>query len=328
MASMVDLERACRTAGLPADPPVPDWLTNGHNGVPLLDKPRLGYWHHTVSKVLQSVYTWAGQDEWRPDVPSPRCNVYAARARAPGCGPHCRHPGIAHLVFVSAGKAHHAGMAVLSRIQTARAGRVTAALPDATGLADDYASASFEAVGLEVDWAEGEGWPADLLDLVAAFSAVAVRTFGWDGPGHWIHHRQATGRKPDMAYRGDLWAAVHAQLDGGPLMALSDSEQAEVLGAARQIRGAVGAGQTTFAGTIAATLGNIQNLVNLLNAKAGALGAAIGDSKAAVLGAVAALPTDHLSDDDRRELAEQIAGMVPGADSAAVLDALAVRLAS
>lgn len=226
MTTMVDLERACRAAGLPMDPTVPDFLTNGHNGVRVLAEPRVGYWHHTDSTVLQSVYTWDGQDEWRPDVPSPRCNMYAARARPAGCGPHCRNPGRAHLVPVSAGVAYHAGTANLGRIQLARAGRVNAALPDAAGLPDDYGAANGEAVGLEVDWRTGEGWPADLLDLVASASAVAVGVFGWPGVGSWIHHRQATHRKPDMAYRGDLWARTRQALDGGDDMPLTDTDAA------------------------------------------------------------------------------------------------------
>jgi len=229
MSTMVDLERACRAAGMPTET-VPDFLTNGHDGVLLLTNPDHGYWHHTDARVLQSVYYdpqgragWPAS-EWRPTVPAPRANVYGARARAAGCRPGCRFTGKAHLVFTSAGKAHHAGFSVRARNDLAARGGVSVDLPDAgwSGLADDYAAAGFRAVGFEVDWASGEGWPADLLDLVAAASAVTVRVFGWPGPGCWIHHRQATGRKPDMAYRGDLWSRTQQALDGGDDMSAAD----------------------------------------------------------------------------------------------------------
>lgn len=227
-ATVVDWERACRTAGLPTET-VPDFLGNGHLGVLLLSGPKLGYWHHTDSIVLASVYYdpagragWPA-GEWRPTVPAPRANLYAARARAAGCRPGCPYKGRAHLVFTSAGLAYHAGEANLGRVALARAGRVTAAVPDAAGLPDDYRAANGEAVGLEVDWATGEGWPADLLDLVAAASAAAVRVFGWSGAGHWIHHRQATYRKPDMAYRGDLWAATARHLQAEEEFVMDDT---------------------------------------------------------------------------------------------------------
>ena len=215
MASMIDLLEAAQAARLPVEV-VPDFLTNGHDGVLTLDRPRIGYLHHTVARTLESVYYdplkrpgWP-TSEWRPDVPAPRCNIYVARARTAGCRTGCPFKGRDHVVFVSAGKAHHAGMANLSRIQAARAGQISVRTPDAAGLPDDYSRASFEAVGVEVDWMSGEGWPASLLDLIARLMQITKRTLGWVELGCWIHHRQATYRKPDMDYRGDIWARAAA----------------------------------------------------------------------------------------------------------------------
>lgn len=216
MATIVDLLEAHQEAGLPTEV-VPDFLTNGH-GLDVLPAPRLGYLHHTVARVLESVYYdrtarpgWPAR-EWRPDVPAPRCNLYGARARPGGCRPGCRFKGVAHNVFVSAGRAHHAGRANLERIRLARAGRISVRVPDAAaaGLVDDYTDASSESVGYEIDWAEGEDWPADLLDLGARTMRLTVDVFDWPGVGCWIHHRQATRRKPDLAYRGDIWARAAA----------------------------------------------------------------------------------------------------------------------
>jgi hypothetical protein len=244
--SMADLRTACLDAGLPAET-VPDFFTNGHDGVTLLQRPKLGYLHDTVATVLQSVYSFPGQPDWRPDVPSPRCNVYLARARSSGCRTGCPYRGRAHLVFVSAGKAHHAGWANLSRIQAARAGRIGPAVVDASaaGLADDYSAASFESVGVEADWNVGEDWPADLLDLLARLMHTAVDVFGWTGVGHWIHHRQATSRKTDMAYRGDIWArARNINLTEETDMPLNDADKTWL----RDLTGA--GGGKTITGTV------------------------------------------------------------------------------
>jgi hypothetical protein len=211
MASMVDLLEAAQKAGFPVEV-TPTFLTNGHNGITTLS-PRCGYLHHTDSTTLTSVYYDPGKhpgwptEEWRPTVPSPRCQVYAARARAEGCRTGCTFKGKAHLVFVSAGVAYQAGDANRSRLTAARAGRITASTPNAydSGLLDDT-NGNNESMGIEIDWRTGEGWPADLLALVCRLMALAVRVFGWPGVGSWIRHRQATRRKPDPQTDYDFWA--------------------------------------------------------------------------------------------------------------------------
>ena len=213
MPTIADYRDDCRADGLLVET-VPDFLTNGHDGVKTLRDPSHGYLHHTVATVLQSVYWdrakrpgWPAS-EWRPEVPAPRANLYVARARKGGCRPGCPYDDQAHLVFTSNGKAHHAGMANLSRIKLARAGRISAAVPTAkaAGLKDDFSGAGFESVGMEIDWNVGEDWPADLLTVVCRAMNVAVDTFDWPGIGSWIQHEQATDRKTDLAYTGDIWA--------------------------------------------------------------------------------------------------------------------------
>ncbi len=215
---MIDLLRAAQADGLPLEV-TPDFTTNGHGTD--LQSPRCGYLHHTDARAVVSVYAappgspgW-DSSEWRPEVPSPRCQVYAARARPGGCRAGCPWKGKAHLVFVTAGVAYQAGMANGSRISQAIAGKISAATPDAaaSGLADTT-NANDEAMGVEIDWAEGEGWPDDLLALVCRLMALAVRVFRWPGVGSWIRHRQATRRKIDPQTDYDFWTGAQHVLDG------------------------------------------------------------------------------------------------------------------
>lgn len=83
-------------------------------------------------------------------------------------------------------------------------------------------------------------------------------------------------------------------------------------------------GQTTAAGTVEAILTTAQSLVNLANSHKGTLANLITDKTTAVLAAIAALPTDHLTDEDKAEIVAALEDI----DSAAVLDALHARLAA
>ena len=77
---------------------------------------------------------------------------------------------------------------------------------------------------------------------------------------------------------------------GGMFMGLSDAEQQELLQAARQINGAVGAGQLSYEKTIEATLATAQKLVNLVQQGNSTLAGGINDLRSALLGAIAAQP--------------------------------------
>lgn len=299
---------------------VPEWRSNGHDGQLVLADPWGVLLHHTADNGgLKSVW---GSPDIRPDVPQPRANLWMPRDNS-------RYD----VAVVSAGRAYHAGRNSSVALADVRAGRVGPSTPDARvrGLADDT-NGNGVLVGLEVEnWGDGQPLTDSQLRNLPRVCAVLLGVFGL-GVGHLAHHRQVTERKPDMQWRGDIWAMTATVLAGkeGVLMALTDEQQDVVYRAAQQILGAVGYGQRDFAGTVEATLGVVQGLVNTLNTKAGALATAITDSKAAVLGAVAAVPTDHLSKDERALLASDIAALldehgVP-VDSGALLDALAQRL--
>lgn len=76
------------------------------------------------------------------------------------------------------------------------------------------------------------------------------------------------------------------------------------------LKGAVGFGQRDFQSTVAAILGAVQAIVNRENAQDAhlrALSGVLGDTKTAVLAAVAALPTAGLSQQDREHIADAVA---------------------
>lgn len=75
------------------------------------------------------------------------------------------------------------------------------------------------------------------------------------------------------------------------------------------LHGAVGYGQRDFQGTVAAILGTAQAIVNRENAQDAnlkALSGALGDTKAAVLATIAALPTAGLSAADQQHIADAV----------------------
>ena len=71
-----------------------------------------------------------------------------------------------------------------------------------------------------------------------------------------------------------------------------------------------------------ATAAQIANIANQLASNAAGVNAGIKDAKSAVLAALAALPTGHLSDEERAALAADVAGQVDGLAAAEVEQAL------
>jgi hypothetical protein len=98
----------------------------------------------------------------------------------------------------------------------------------------------------------------------------------------------------------------------------------------RQLTGAVGMGQRDFQSTIKAVLGTAQTLVNISRANAGVLGRAIAETEQAVLAAIAAVPTAHLTIAEQQQIAETAAAELAKAgvqvDETALLDALSTEL--
>jgi hypothetical protein len=294
---MVDLLDAARAAGLPIEV-TPDFLTNGHNGIKV-QSPSCGYLHHTVATELGSVYkapagsTGWDTSEWRPTVPSPRCQVYAARARAAGCRPGCLHKGRAHLVFVSAGVAYQAGKASGLRIGMAQRGLIDASVVNAAAAGlDDTMDANDEAMGVEIDWALGEDWPDDLLDLVCTLMGLSVRVFGWPGMGAWLRHRQATDRKVDPDTDFDFWTraselAAGEDDDMGTWSEEDSANLAHLTADTNKLYMIIGRGQDSM-GKNSPTVENysvrgVNAALDALNAKVDALPQAIGAAVAAAL---------------------------------------------
>ena len=126
------------------------------------------------------------------------------------------------------------------------------------------------------------------------------------------------------------FAALFGGQEEGTFMALTDAQQQELLAAARQINGAVGAGQTSYQGTVEATLATVQSLVNLLKAAQGAIAGQVADTRSAVLGAVYALPAPETPEQAaaaRDQILDVLAHLgVEGVSPDALLDALYHRL--
>jgi hypothetical protein len=202
--TMLDLADAYRGEGLRVLE-LPGWKARGHSAGPMT--PRGGGWHHTADNLaVISVFNANGPDI-RPDVPQPRANVWVPRD-----GDH-------DLVLVAAGTAYHFGKGSRTALKLAWDGKVTLATPDAAIVQypddlDDTAPGNDTMIGHEVQNL-GTGQPLTTRQLwaIPRIAAAECRLFSW-GPGHHMHHRQYTRRKPDMAWRGDLWSLTGAVLEG------------------------------------------------------------------------------------------------------------------
>jgi hypothetical protein len=115
-----------------------------------------------------------------------------------------------------------------------------------------------------------------------------------------------------------------------PGMSLTADEHNWLQAVYRQVTGAVGVGQRDFQGTVKAVLGTVQGLVNLTGSHASVLGRAILSNEQAVLAAIAALPTAHLTIAEQQQVAHATAAKLAEqgveVDDTALLDALSTDL--
>lgn len=203
--SILGLPDALRAAGLSVHV-VPEWRTNGHDGQLVLENPYGLLLHHTADNIGLKAVWCEGCPDVRPDVPEPRAHLWLPRSSA----------AVGYdVAVVTAGRAYQAGTNSSVVHEDIRAGRVSAATADAAarGLEDDM-NGNPHLLGLEVENL-GDGQPLteeQLRDLPRICAAV-LRLFGWS-VGHLAHHRQVTRRKPDMAWRGDIWSMTDAVLRG------------------------------------------------------------------------------------------------------------------
>lgn len=113
----------------------------------------------------------------------------------------------------------------------------------------------------------------------------------------------------------------------------TDADRAKLDRIDAKLRGAVGAGQTTFEGTIAAVLGTVQSLVNRSNAQDAqlrVLAGSLSDTRTAVLGALAALPIAdlNLTDTQLTTLADAVADDLADAGVAISVDDILAAMAT
>jgi hypothetical protein len=90
----------------------------------------------------------------------------------------------------------------------------------------------------------------------------------WGAPSHWtnVAGKVCPGRRRINQLRTVVFPAIFEGTEGDFFMALTDSQQQEILAAARQINQAVGQGQLDYSGTIEAILSTVQQVVNMLGA--------------------------------------------------------------
>jgi N-acetylmuramoyl-L-alanine amidase-like protein len=201
----------------------------------------------------------------------------------------------------------------------------------ACGRANHAGAGSFRGIlgnsgvwGIEAE-DDGDGsWTPAQIEAYPRLVAARLWLIGRDASWYCAHRTWAPTRKIDPTGISDAWmrsqvapllaaGSAGAITPKGTFVTYTAAEEAEVLKAARQINGTIGAGQTGFSGTVEAILGTVQGLVNAGNAETAlvrSVGASITDTRSAVLGAVAALPTAGLSDTERAQLATDIATAV------------------
>jgi len=265
--------------------------------------------HHTAGARTGDRPSLALCVNGRRDLAGPLCNDFLTRAGVD--------------VIVATGRANHAGLGGFRGLAGNSAVWGTEAEDDGDGRWTAAQLAAYPRLVASRLWLIGRDWSW----------YCSHRTWA-NGPG------STPGRKIDPAGITDAWmqSQVRALLASGgvrPLapptpkrtfMTLTTAQEDKLVRAADAILGMTAPGQASAGATLAALLPAIQAVANRVSQGDGALADAITDTKSAVLGAVAALPTDGLSEEEQTELAENIAGMVSGLTVDEVLDAAGQRL--
>jgi hypothetical protein len=93
----------------------------------------------------------------------------------------------------------------------------------------------------------------------------------WGSPSHWtnVAGEVCPGRRRINQLRTVVFPAIFEGTEEDFFMALTDSQQQEIVAAARQINQAVGQGQLDYSGTIKTILSTVQQVVNMLGALRG-----------------------------------------------------------
>ncbi len=147
--------------------------------------------------------------------PGPLCNVGIDR------------DGTRHVI--TDGRAYDSGQGSSTVLADVRDGRPVTADARDRGLADDVNLNPYFYDIEVVNDGVGQDYPPIQLEALAVTVAAICRTHGWS-EHHAIHHRQATRRKVDMSWRGDLAGMVARYLHQEDAMALTDDDLNRIAG--------------------------------------------------------------------------------------------------
>lgn len=203
--AMTDTAQVLRAAGLA----VVDARVRGRGHLEI----RGGMVHHDAIGPITRARGVEVMQRGRPDLAGPLCNAWLDRD-----GTWC---------LITDQRANHAGSCSSVALAEAFAGRISAATRDARdrALLDDTTVGNRYLYGIEVaNNGTGEIYPAVQIDSLARGIAALNAAWGLTS-GRWLHHRQATRRKIDMSWRGDLWGLIDQHQEdamAAPVIAIHD----------------------------------------------------------------------------------------------------------
>lgn len=182
----MDHAQVLRDAGLT----VVDARTKGHGTLTI----RGGMWHHDAIGPITQTRGIQVMRDGRPDLKGPLCNAWVDRD-----GTWC---------LITDDRANHAGNCSSWALNETFNGRAPDRDAYDRALIDDTTIGNRYLYGIEVaNNGTSEPYPDPQIHSLAKGCAALNQAWGL-GAHHWIHHRQATRRKIDMSYRGDLRTAV------------------------------------------------------------------------------------------------------------------------
>jgi hypothetical protein len=157
---------------------------------------RGGMWHHDAVGPTTLARWIAMAQHGRPDLRGPLYNGGVMRDGA--------------WVLITDQRANHAGRSSLITLNEATAGLASERDARDRGLLDDTTIGNRYFFGLcAANNGTDEPYPAGQIDSIAHGCAALNEAWGLTA-GHWLHHRQASRRKIDMSFRGDLRSMIRA----------------------------------------------------------------------------------------------------------------------
>lgn len=184
--AVMDHAQVLRDAGLT----VVDARIKGHGTLTV----RGGMLHHDAIGPITRQRGIEVMQDGRPGLKGPLCNAWVDRD-----GTWC---------LITDQRANHAGNCSSWALNEVFDGRAPGRDAYERGLMDDTTIGNRYLYGIEVaNNGVGEPYPDEQIHSLAKGCAALNQTWGL-GAHHWIHHREATRRKIDMSYRGDIRFAI------------------------------------------------------------------------------------------------------------------------